>query len=273
MNRLHLLLFVVAYLALKGNKVYAQEKPLCDVYDIAKNINNPLSHMAVAPIQNNLDIGIGSFNGSRNTLNLPIVVPFAITPKLYLISRWDQLFITQNDISSEGSSQTGFGDAVVRLFFSPVRGEGKLIWGVGPAFLIPVANENAFVSGRFGIGLTSSVLMQTNGLTYGALLNQIWSITEKEDSPNYNRFYFQPFIAYNWKRGGGIAMNIELTQDWEAKTVVAFLNPTVSGLTKLGKQYVSLAVGPRVCLTSPEGSKPDFGVRTVLTFIFPKCSD
>lgn len=261
---------VLACLVLISVNSHAQENPAYNMYDIAKNLNNPLSAMVVAPLQNNTDVGISTFNGSRNTLNLPIIVPFSITPKLKLIARWDQLIITQYDITGEKSKQSGFGDAVVRLFFSPKSEEGKLTWGAGPALLLPVANEDAFASGKFGIGPAASVLMQRNGWTYGVLANQIWSVTGDEDHADYSHLYLQPFLAYNWKSGAGLAANVELTQDWEAETTMAFFNPVVSGITRLGKQTVSLAVGPRICLGAPEEARPDFGVRTVLTFIFLK---
>jgi hypothetical protein len=49
-----------------------------------------------------------------------------------------------------------------------------------------------------------------------------------------------------------------------------FFNPTVSGITKLGSQMVQLAVGPRIPISIPSGNKPDFGVRAVVSFVFPK---
>lgn len=65
-------------------------------------------------------------------------------------------------------------------------------------------------------------------------------------------------------------MNSEITQNWEGNSTTAFINPTISGVTKLGKQVVSLVVGPRFQVAAPEGSKADFGVRAALTFVFPK---
>jgi len=82
--------------------------------------------------------------------------------------------------------------------------------------------------------------------------------------------FLQPFLVYNWKSGAGIGLNSEITQNWEGKTTTAFINPTISGVTKMGKQIISLVVGPRIQVAAPEGSKADFGVRAALTFVFPK---
>jgi hypothetical protein len=135
---------------------------------------------------------------------------------------------------------------------------------------VPTATDDFLGTKKFGIGPTALVLKQQNGWTYGALVNQIWSIAGDEDRADVNQMFLQPFLNYNWKSGAGAGVNMELTQNWKGKTTMAFLNPTISGVTKLGKQTVSLAVGPRICLGAPDGAKPDFGVRTVLTFVFPK---
>ncbi|MEI6900296.1 MAG: hypothetical protein WCL00_10495 [Bacteroidota bacterium] len=80
----------------------------------------------------------------------------------------------------------------------------------------------------------------------------------------------QPFVSYNWKSGAGVGLNAEMTQNWQASTTSIFINPTLSGVTKLGKQTISLAIGPRFQVASPSGGKADFGVRAVLIFVFPK---
>lgn len=99
------------------------------------------------------------------------------------------------------------------------------------------------------------MLQQSNGWTYGALFNQIWSVAGDENRADVNQLFLQPFCAYIWKSGAGIGDNMEITQNWEAETTTAFLNPVVSGVTKLGNQTVSFAAGPRICLGAPEGAK------------------
>lgn len=262
-------LLPVAFLILTNNNLPAQEKTGSSAEDIAKKLNNPVAAMISVPFQNNMDVGIGPNNGSRNTLNIQPVVPVSITPTLNLIARWVQPVITQHDITGENTKQSGLGDAVVSGFFSPANAEG-LIWGAGPALLVPVATDDFLGTKKFGVGPTALILNQSNGWTYGALVNQIWSVAGDKDRADVNQLFFQPFCAYNWKSGAGIGGNMEITQNWEAETTVAFLNPVISGVTKMGKQTVSLAVGPRICLGAPEGAKPDFGVRSVLTFVFPK---
>lgn len=252
-------------------RIYGQEeKPQVSAEEMAKKLSNPVASLISAPFQNNTDIGIGEFNGSRNTLNIQPVIPIALGPKLNLITRVVLPVITQYDIYAEGTSQSGISDAVVSAFLSPSEAKGGVIWGVGPVFLLPIASDDLLGTKKWGVGPTALILMQTNGFTFGALANQIWSIAGDEDRSDINQMFLQPFVSYSWKSGAGLGVNAEITQNWNANTTSAFITPMVSGITKLGKLPVSLAIGPRLHVAAPDGSKAKFGIRAALTFVFPK---
>ena len=72
-----------------------------------------------------------------------------------------------------------------------------------------------------------------------------------------------------YKSGAGVGMTVEMTQNWEASTTVAYIIPTVSGVTKPGKQTISLAIGPRFFL-APDNLRADWGWRDAVIFVFPK---
>ena len=178
--------------------------------------------------------------------------------------------IAQENITAEGNSEFGLSDAVASAFFSPAEPKNGLVWGIGPVFLIPTATDNLLGTQKFGVGPTGLILKQTNGWTYGALVNQIWSVAGNKDRSDVSQLFLQPFLTYNYKSGAGLGINAEITQNWKASTTSAFINPTVSGVTKLGTQIISMAVGPRIQFASADVSKAKFGVRAVLTFVFPK---
>ncbi len=253
--------------------IVAQEEPkntATDAAELAKKLANPVASLISVPFQNNMDAGIGEFNGTRNTLNIQPVIPIKLSAAVNLITRIVLPVVSQHDIYGEGTQQSGLSDAVASAFFSPAEAKNGLIWGAGPAFLIPAATDDLLGTKKFGVGPTALVLKQTNGWTIGALVNQLWSVAGDEDRPDVNQLFLQPFVNYNWKSGAGMGVNSEVTQNWEGNTTSAFINPTVSGVTKLGKQIVSLVVGPRIQVAAPEGTKADFGVRTVIVFVFPK---
>ena len=63
---------------------------------------------------------------------------------------------------------------------------------------------------------------------------------------------------------------MEYTRNWSADTNLLWLNPTVSGVTSLGKQKLQLAIGPRFNLVAPDNGRANWGIRTVAVFLFPK---
>jgi hypothetical protein len=53
--------------------------------------------------------------------------------------------------------------------------------------------------------------------------------------------------------------------------VQAFSNYcTVSGVTRLGNQPISISIGPKIPQGSPEEIMPNFGLRASLTFVLTK---
>jgi hypothetical protein len=248
----------------------AQDKPAASAEELAKKLSNPVASLISVPFQNNTDVGIGEFHGSRNTLNIQPVIPVTLSAKVNLIARVILPFVTQHDIDGEGTQQSGLSDAVASAFLSPSEAKNGLTWGVGPVFLLPIATDDLLGTKKFAVGATALVLKQTHGWTMGALANQLWSVAGDSARSPVNQMFLQPFLTFNWKSGAGMGVAAEITQNWEASTTTAYLTPTISGVTKIGTQTVQLAVGPRIPLTTPEGSKPAFGIRAVVILVFPK---
>ncbi len=178
--------------------------------------------------------------------------------------------ISQQGITGIGDSEFGLGDAVISAFFNPASTKSGIVWGVGPVVLAPIATNDFLASKKFGIGPTAVALYQTGGITFGALVNQIWSVAGDAARPDVSTLFLQPFFTYNWKTGAGIGGNFELTQNWNAGTTTLWLNPLLSAVTGMGRQKVQFAMGPRFNLAAPEAGKSKFGVRAVLILLFPK---
>ncbi|GAA0879289.1 hypothetical protein GCM10009119_22570 [Algoriphagus jejuensis] len=240
-----------------------------DDAELAKKLANPIASLISVPFQNNTDYGIGTMKGIRNTMNIQPVVPISINKDWNMITRIVAPVITQYNITGMGEKQSGLADAVMSAFFSPKNSE-KLTWGVGPAFLLPIATNDYLASKKFGMGPTVVALKQMNGWTLGALANQIWSVAGDQDRSAVNQMFVQPFVVYNWKSGAGLGGNLEWTQNWESSSSTVWLNPVLSGVTSLGKQKTQLAIGPRFNLAAPDGGKADWGWRAVVIFLFPK---
>src|ERR1700721_2222141 len=63
----------------KGSQVSNEE--------LEKKQNNPVGALISAPIENNTDIGIGKYNGSRDLINFQPIVPIPLSATTNLIMR------------------------------------------------------------------------------------------------------------------------------------------------------------------------------------------
>lgn len=241
-----------------------------DAAELAKKLANPVASLISIPFQNNTDVGIGPNHGYKNTLNFQPVIPIRLSEKLNLITRYIIPIVAQRDLTGKGTRQSGLGDALISAFFSPDVAKNGLVWGAGPVLLVPTATDELLGTKKFGVGPSALVLKQTHGWTVGALVNQVWSVAGDPKRTDVNQLFIQPFLGYNWKSGAGMTLSGEITQNWEGNNTTAYFIPTVSAVTKLGKQIVSLLIGPRIPVSTPTGSAPDFGIRAGVTLVFPK---
>src|SRR5215813_13654673 len=83
----------------------AQEKPSASAQELADKLSNPVASLISVPFQNNTDWGIGSYNGSKNTLNIQPVVPFKLSANLNLITRYILPVVDQRDVTGPDTHQ------------------------------------------------------------------------------------------------------------------------------------------------------------------------
>lgn len=246
----------------------AQEDTSPSAQDLADKLANPVASMISLPFQNNTDWGIGTYNGSKNTLNIQPVIPIKLSAGINLITRYILPVIDQRNVTGLSTHQFGLSDLTVSAWLSPAQPKNGLIWGAGPVLLIPTATNEYLGTKKFGVGPTALLLKQMHGNTVGFLMNQIWSIAGDDDRQDISQLFFQPFFAHSFPTGATIGGNLELTQNWKDETTLLFINPTISGITKIGEQPMQLVIGPRIPLSGPDSAKPKFGIRAVLIFVF-----
>ena len=148
-----------------------------DSAELAKKLQNPVAALISVPFQSNFEWGGGpGSHGFKDTLNFQPVIPIRLTESLNVISRTIVPIIHQDDVVA-GTSQGGMGDVLQSLFLSPRNpGPWSLIWGIGPAFLLPTSTDEFLGNEKFGLGPTAVVLRQESGWTYGMLANHVVSI-------------------------------------------------------------------------------------------------
>ena len=151
-------IFIVTIL----NTVFLDSPTIADeVEDLAKKLTNPVASLISVPVQGNYDWDIGPIDdGERSTVNVQPVIPFSLNEDWNVISRTIVPIINQHDISPDSGDQFGNGDVSQSLFFSPSQPTARgIIWGVGPAILVPTGTDKLLSTKKLGIGEHLTVLV------------------------------------------------------------------------------------------------------------------
>lgn len=244
---------------------------LAEDADLAKQLSNPVASLISVPFQFNYDRGYGPDDGHKAVMNIQPVIPFSLNEDWNLISRTIVPVVWQSDIAGDSGSQFGLGDTLQSFFFSPKQpSAGGIIWGVGPAFLLPTATDELLGGEKWGLGPTAVLLKQEGHWTYGVLANHIWSVAGDHNRDDVSSTFLQPFLSYTTPTAWTFALNTESTYDWKHDAWSIPINFSISKLTKFGEQPVSLQLGARYWAKAPENGPNGWGVRAGITFLFPK---
>ena len=261
---------------------------------LRKAAQNPVASLISVPIQENWNFGIGPDSRIQNVLNVQPVIPINLTQDWNLIVRWitpiiyqpvgveqppppsgpDTAFVSSQTTAAATTTTPGvygFGDMQPAFFFSPKK--GKVIWGVGPQFLLPTATRTGILGqGKFGIGPTAVVLVQPGKWTFGFLINNVWSVAGHSDLPDVNQFLLQYFINYNLPKGYYLTWQPTITANWEATSGGRWVVPLGGGIgriMRLGAQPVNLGLQFYGNAVHPPGGSP-WSMRLQIAFLYPK---
>jgi hypothetical protein len=275
-SRIHkrLLMQLVAILALSP-AVWAQQTPAVEdqTGDLQKATQNPVASLISVPLQNNSNFDIGPLDRTQDVLNIQPVIPVQVSEKWNLITRVIVPLIDQPDITQQNLGVTGLGDTNPTFFLSPAK-PGKLIWGVGPAFILPTATNSVLGQGKWSAGPSAVALVQPGPWTIGAVVNNVWSFAGQSDKPAVNQMLLQYFINYNLQKGWFTVLAPIITANWNATRGNVWTVPVGGGIgriMKFGQQPVNLSVQFYGNAAHPAGTSP-WSMRVQLAFLFPKLS-
>lgn len=257
-------------------------------HDLAKQSQNPVGDVVSLPFENNLMFGIGPSDSSAYVLNLKPVYPVRvgslnlinrlILPVIYaegqdvtLGAEQAQLLGFGGEIRLANGSAFGLGDATYQAFFSPAE-PGKVIWGVGPALVLPTATDNRFASDKWSAGLSAVVLAMPGRWVVGTLVQNVWSVAGDGDADDVNQFMLQPFANYNLDRGWYLNTSPVITANWEADSNERWTVPLGLGIGRLvqhGRQPIDYRLAAYSNIEGPSFGS-DWSLQFTVKLLFPK---
>ena len=249
--------------------------------ELAKKTQNPVSDLISVPFQNNFDFNIGPNNRTRYTLNIQPVIPFGITENWNLITRTIFPLQYKPNITQNSGGEFGISDTTFTAFLSP-KNSDKIIWGVGPVFLLPTATDDVLGTGKWGAGPSLVALVTPNPWVIGFLVSNIWSFAGDDDRQDVNLFTLQYFVNYNLPNGWYLTSSPINTANWEAPDGNEWTIPVGGGggkIVRIGKLPVNIQTQffynvekPEISLPGelPDVSSADWQWRFQVQFLFPK---
>jgi hypothetical protein len=267
-----------------GPKLPAAVKPAADeTTALAKATQNPVASLISVPLQNNSNFGVGPYNRTGDVFNIQPVIPMKLSDKVMLINRIIQPIVWQPYASQPTGGQFGFGDMNPTFFLSPANA-GKLIYGVGPTFIIPTATSTQTGQGKFSLGPSVVLLMQPGHWTVGVLISNQFSVAGSAHRPNVNQMVLQYFVNYNLKKGWYVTTSPIVTANWNSigggeaatgndttggNTWIVPFGGGVGRIMRLGFQPVNLSATFYGNAIHPQGGSP-WNMRLQIALLYPK---
>ncbi len=240
--------------------------------DLAKASQNPVGDLISLPFQNNTNFDVGPLDKTQNVLNIQPVIPVKLGCGWNLINRLIVPVVWQEEDAIPGiDEQFGLGDTLYTGFLSP-RAPSKLIWGAGPALLIPTATEDVLGTEKWAAGPSVVALAMPGSWVVGVLASNIWSFAGAEDRADVNQLNVQLFATYNMPCGWFITSSPIITANWEADADERWTVPLGGGfgrVTKWGRQPISWSVQAYTNIEHPTAAG-EWTLRLSLSFLFPK---
>jgi hypothetical protein len=239
---------------------------------LAMQLSNPVAALISVPFQLNYEQNIGSArDGKRWVLNIQPVVPFDFNADWNIISRTILPVVWQDEVFPGAGRQSGTGDIVQSLFFSPkAPTAGGVIWGAGPVLLLSTGSNDLLTADKWGAGPTGVVIRQQGPWTAGALANHIWSFAGNSSRADVNATFLQPFLTYTTPTATTFSLNTESTYDWNDRQWRVPINAGVSQILRMGGQLVQVGTVARYWAASPDQGPHGWGLRFSFTLLFPR---
>jgi len=266
----------------EGTQVATEETPAAATNtDALRNAaQNPVASLISVPIQENFNFGVGPADRTQNVLNIQPVIPLSISQNWNLIVRWIVPVVYQpvgpQPPGSPGQTTGVYGPGDMNPTFFLVPKKSKIIWGVGPTFVLPTATNTTFLGqGKLSMGPSVVVLVQPKPWTIGFLANDVWSVAGHSnlDKLAVNQFLLQWFVNYNMAKGWYLTTSPIITANWRAPDNTGVWTVPFGGgvgrIMKIGFQPVNISAQFYGNAVHPAGAS-SWGFRFQFVLLFPK---
>ena len=242
--------------------------------ELAKATQNPIANLISLPFQNNLNFGVGHKDNPQNVMNIQPVIPISLGDEWTLITRTILPITSQPSVRPGDSRTNGLGDTSFSAFFAPAA-EGNLIWGAGPALVLPTATDKRLGAQRWAVGPTAVFVWTPGKWVVGSLFSQIWDwdLPGGDNHTNVDLFTWQYFVNYNIANGWYLSSAPINTANWDNSKDDTWTIPLGGGGGRLwkfeGLPPINTQAQAFYNVEKPRGSA-EWQLRLQVQLLFPK---
>jgi hypothetical protein len=238
------------------------------VEELAKLKQNPVSGLREVIVQAVVSPDMPITGKTAGNYSIQPVWPFALGENWRLVT-YTILPVIQQPVAPNENSIVGLGDTLINLFFSP-RKPGALIWGAGPAILLPTRTDPALGSNRLSLGPAALLYYPKGAWSAGVVLQNGWSLGGSGIN-QVNAFSAQYIFNYNLPKGWYLYSNSTISANWLANADDRWTVPVGGGfgkIFKIRKQAMSASIQAFSNVVTPRNGAT-WGLNSQFAFLFP----
>jgi hypothetical protein len=237
------------------------------VEELAKLKQNPVSGLREIIFQAEISPNLPGSGKTEGNYSIQPVWPFSLGEDWKLITYTILPIVQLPD--SAGEVTVGLGDTLINLFVTPKK-PGSLVWGAGPAILLPTRTDPTLGPDTLSLGPSLVLYYEKGAASAGVVLQNIWSLGGSGIN-EVNEFGAQYFVTYNLPKGWYLQTNATITADWLAEERDRWTVPVGGGFGKIfniGKQSMSLSAQAFANVVTPRDGPKWTGI-VQFSLLFP----
>ena len=235
------------------------------VEQVAKDLANPLAPITTFATQVRFEFGNGPDDDKNYQLRLQpsFFKPFA-NQSAFLLRTAIPLRAT-----NWPTKDSGLGDIALTPYFVPDITKSTF-FGVGGSVILPTASKDPLGSGRWSAGPAVIFAKVGQPITWGGLVQHVWSFAGDSDRSYVSMTTVQPFLTYLLGNGWASTVNAEVGYNWQAVSTERWSIPvgaSIGKVVQIGGQYFNIA-GAGIFYAERTAYSPKWEIRINLTYVF-----
>lgn len=231
---------------------------------LAADLANPLSPVTSFSAQYRMEFGVGPENETNYQLRLQPSFFKPVSNRSAFLLRTIAPVVFRNWPTNEW----GLGDITLVPYYVPDITKQTFI-GYGAAIGIPSATDDSLGSEKWTAGPAMIIANTGDPLTFGSLLQHIWSYAGNRERDDISVTTVQPFMAYLIGDGWTASLNVEASYNWnlDEDKLTLPIGVGASKVVSLGDTFMNFGLAAVTYTQKPEFA-PDWELRINATYVF-----